>query len=245
MFAAWTALGDLTAKIPKEDLHAYVRCVRDAVSSAREKERRRAKSDVSAVVLVSGFCLAKGLAPVVNIYLQGILTGSAEARATAGEGLGELISVTSEESLRPHVVAIAGPLIRVVSDKVSSAVKASILQTLDILMRKGGVMLKAFVPQLQTSCVRCLQDPGRTVRARAVDALGQLMKLQTRVDPLLTELLNGLASAIDSSFTETTVLAIATVIGAAGSYASPPVLLRIVEELKSARYTCTPAGTLR
>lgn len=237
MQAAWTALGEVTAKIPKEELHTYVRCMRDAVSSAREKERRRARSDVDATVLVSGFCLPKGLAPVINVYLQGLLTGSAEARCNAGEGLAELISVTSEESLKPHVVAIAGPLIRVVSDKFSSAVKASILQALDMLMLKGGAMLKAFVPQLQTSCVRCLQDPGRSVRARAVDALGRLMKLQSRVDPLLTELLNSLASSPDSSYVETTVLAVSTVVGAAGANVSPPVLLRVVDELKTSMVT--------
>jgi hypothetical protein len=94
--AGLAALVDVTSVIPKDDLHRYVRCVRDAVASAREKvrlvgwqllcrlaraadtctaavqERRRSRKEP---VLVAGFCLQKGLAPVLPIYLQAILTG--------------------------------------------------------------------------------------------------------------------------------------------------------------------------
>ena len=37
--AAWAALGDITSALPKDNLHVYVRCVRDAVASARDKVR--------------------------------------------------------------------------------------------------------------------------------------------------------------------------------------------------------------
>jgi len=230
VLAAWTALCEVTSKIPKEEQHTFVRCLRDAVSSAREKERRRAR-DKSSLILVSGFCLPKGLSPVIGIYLQGVLTGGADSRAAAAEGLGELVAVTSDESVRPHVVAVTGTLIRVVSDKFQSQVKAAILQTACILIRKGGAALKPFVPQLQTTCVKCLQDQSRAVRSRAVEALGLLMKLQTRIDPLLTELLNSLPLASDGGFTETTVLALHAVLSTAGSLVSAPVLARTVEEL--------------
>ncbi len=39
--SAWTALVDVTAKIPKEELHLYVHCLRDAVNTARDKVRAR------------------------------------------------------------------------------------------------------------------------------------------------------------------------------------------------------------
>jgi hypothetical protein len=37
--AAWTALGDVTSVLPKDNLYLYVRTVRDAVASARDKVR--------------------------------------------------------------------------------------------------------------------------------------------------------------------------------------------------------------
>jgi len=231
--SAWEALGQATARIPKEELHCHVRTLRDAVAGARERQRRRARSDVAAPVLVAGFSLPKGLSPILPIYLAGVLTGGAEARAAAAEGLGELLEVTGEEGLRAHVVAIAGPLIRVVSDKHSPEVKACVLQTLVILLHKGGTALKPFLPQLQTSCVRSLADPSRAVRTRAVEALRVLMRLQTRVDPLLAELLCSLQEG-EGGHAETTVAAISAVLGAAGALASEPLLARTLDELRLA-----------
>ena len=66
--------------------------------------------------------------------------------------------------------------------------QASILTTLTTLLDRGGSGLKAFVPQLQTTFVKALTDPSRGVRGRAALALGRLMPLSTRVDPLLAEL---------------------------------------------------------
>jgi hypothetical protein len=71
--------------IPKEDHHLYVRPLKEAVASAMEKERRkRRNAEVAASalggpapaaspLLVAGFCLPKALAPVLPIYLSGVL----------------------------------------------------------------------------------------------------------------------------------------------------------------------------
>jgi hypothetical protein len=42
---------------------------------------------------------------------------SAELRELSAEGLGELVEVTGEDSLKPYVVQITGPLIRIIGDK--------------------------------------------------------------------------------------------------------------------------------
>jgi hypothetical protein len=57
-----------------------------------------------------------------------------------------------------------------------------------LLLSKGGASLKPFVPQLQTTFVKALSDPGSAVRQRGLSALSQLMSLSTRVDPLVAEL---------------------------------------------------------
>ena len=46
--------------------------------------------------------------------LQG---GSAEVREAAAAGLGELVEVTGTDSLKPFVIQITGPLIRIIGDK--------------------------------------------------------------------------------------------------------------------------------
>jgi hypothetical protein len=89
------------------------------------------------------------------------MSGSAELREQAADGLGELIDVTSETSLKPFVVPITGPLIRIIGDRFPWQVKSAILGTLDIIITKGGVSLKPFLPQLQTTFVKCLNDGAR------------------------------------------------------------------------------------
>lgn len=43
-----------------------------------------------------------------SVELQGLISGSAETKEQAAEGLGELIDVTSEKTLREVVVPITG-----------------------------------------------------------------------------------------------------------------------------------------
>ena len=52
----------------------------------------------------------------------------------------------------------AGPLIRILGDRFPWEMKAAILNTLGLLIGKGGVALKPFVPQLQTTFLKCLAD---------------------------------------------------------------------------------------
>lgn len=140
-------------------------------------------------------------------------------------------------------------------------VKAAILQALGVIISKGGAALKPFLPQLQTTFVKCLSDAARTVRLvpplmvcadslslqqdmllhlqvrmRAAHALGLLMQLQTRLDPLCTELLNGLVAVeTDTSVREALMVALCEVIKQAGAHITPPTLGRIVAVLQQAR----------
>ena len=60
-------------------------------------------------------------------------------------------------------------------------------------------MLKPFLPQLQTTFIKALNDPNREVRMCAANALQKLIKLHTRVDPLFTELHNGVRNTEDNT----------------------------------------------
>jgi hypothetical protein len=58
-------------------------------------------------------------------------------------------------------VQITGPLIRIIGDRFASGVKAAILGTMSALLGKAGPALKPFLPQLQTTFLKCLTDPVR------------------------------------------------------------------------------------
>jgi HEAT repeat protein len=130
-----------------------------------------------------------GLDPLLPIYQRGILYGTPSVREVSASGLGELIALTSSKYLAGQlVIKMTGPLLRIVGDRNPAEVKIAILRTLGMILVKGGPALKAFVPQFQTTFVKALSDQSRQVRLEAIKALGLLMPLSTRVDPLIKEL---------------------------------------------------------
>jgi hypothetical protein len=52
--------------------------------------------------------------------------------------IGQAIKLTSSDALRPFVVQITGPLIRVIADRFPWQVKSAILSTLTLLIGKGA-----------------------------------------------------------------------------------------------------------
>ncbi|KAG4916996.1 hypothetical protein JHK87_054553 [Glycine soja] len=225
---AWEALSRVIISVPKEVLPSYIKLVRDAVSTSRDKERRKKKGGP---VLIPGFCLPKALQPILPIFLQGLISGSAELREQAALGLGELIEVTSEQSLKEFVIPITGPLIRIIGDRFPWQVKSAILSTLTTMIKKGGISLKPFLPQLQTTFVKCLQDSTRTVRSSAALALGKLSGLSTRVDPLVSDLLSSLQGS-DGGVREAILTALKGVLKHAGKNLSSAVRTRFYSILK-------------
>ncbi|KAI8001308.1 Protein ILITYHIA [Camellia lanceoleosa] len=93
LLVAWEALSRVVGLVPKEVLPSYIKLVCDAVSTSRDKERRKRKGGP---VLILGLCLPKALQPLLPIFLHGLISGSAELREQTAQGLGELIEVTSE-----------------------------------------------------------------------------------------------------------------------------------------------------
>lgn len=69
--------------------------------------------------------------------------------------------------------------------------------------------LRPFLPQLQTTFIKSLQDPNRIVRIKSANALGQLIVIQARADQVFIELMAGLKAATETAIrfvTATTLL---------------------------------------
>lgn len=93
-------------------------------------------SDLKGQELLPGFCLPKGITPILPIFREAILNGLPEAKEHAAQGLGEVIRLSSADALQPSVVHITGPLIRILGDRFNWSVKAAVLETLAILLGK-------------------------------------------------------------------------------------------------------------
>lgn len=178
--AAWAALNEFTKKLKKEEMEALVPSTRTTLLQVGV-----AGSDLA------GFELPKGINAVLPIFLQGLMNGTPEQRTSAALAISDIVDRTSENSLKPFVTQITGPLIRVVSER-STDVKSAILLTLNNLLEKMPTALKPFLPQLQRTFARSLADTtSELLRSRAAKALGTLIKFTPRVDPLIAELVTG------------------------------------------------------
>lgn len=130
------------------------------------------------------------------------------------------------------MVNITGPLIRILGDRFSYNVKVAVLETLALLLAKCGAMLKPFLPQLQTTFIKALNDPNRAVRLKAAGALGQLITIHPRVDPLIQELHTGIKDADDNAIRDTMLQALRNCISGAGTKISDKVRKELVGSLE-------------
>ncbi|XP_043572024.1 eIF-2-alpha kinase activator GCN1 [Chiloscyllium plagiosum] len=206
---SWDALNAITKKL---DAGSQLSLVDDL-----HRDIRAAAAETKGEHLL-GFCIPKkGVTSILPVLREGVLTGNPEQKEEAAKALGLVIKLTSAEALRPSVVNITGPLIRILGDRFSWNVKVALLETLSLLLSKVGIALKPFLPQLQTTFTKALSDTNRSVRLKAAEALGNLIIIHTKVDPLFTELLNLVRSADDSSVRETLLQALRFVIQGAGA----------------------------
>ncbi|CAK8692590.1 unnamed protein product [Clavelina lepadiformis] len=215
---AWDTLSAVTATLDSADMQKHISSVRYALRYVKNDE------EVVKTGVLPGFCLPKkGLAPILPIFREGILNGAPDLKEQAAKGIGECIMFLTPAALKPSVVNITGPLIRILGDRFSSNVRIAVLETLSLLLKRVGVFLKPFLPQLQTTFSKALQDPNRPVRLQAGIALSHLSSIHTRVDPLFNELNNSVNSADDVSIRETSLQAMRGCIANGGKKLSEKV----------------------
>ncbi|KAF2763941.1 ARM repeat-containing protein [Teratosphaeria nubilosa] len=203
--AAWTTLTALTSRLRKEEMESLVVSTRQTLNQVGVPGHA-----------LPGFSLPKGINAVLPIFLQGLMNGSAEQRTQAALAISDLVDRTSPEGLKPFVTQITGPLIRVVSER-STELKSAILLTLNNLLEKIPTFLRPFLPQLQRTFAKSLADPSSEVlRSRAARALGTLITMTPRVDPLIAELVTGLKTT-DAGVRNAMLKALFEVVSKAGS----------------------------
>ncbi|TGO34185.1 hypothetical protein BHYA_0208g00040 [Botrytis hyacinthi] len=203
--AAWTALSEFTKHLRKEEMETLIYSTRQTLQHVGVPGSN-----------LPGFELPKGINAILPIFLHGLMNGTAEQRTQSALAISDIVDRTSGDSLKPFVTQITGPLIRVVSEK-SVDVKAAILLTLNNLLEKIPTFLKPFLPQLQRTFAKSLADTSSEVlRTRAAKALGTLITLTPRIDPLIAELVTGSRTS-DSGVRNAMLKALYEVISKAGA----------------------------
>merc|ERR1712050_419412 len=108
------SLNGIVKKVKKEELAPYLTQVRDIIFSLVTDPKTKEEDPNK---LLPGLVSQNGLEPLYPIYQHGLMFGSPEARELAAKGLGGLVNHTTAPALKPYVVKITGPLIRIVGDR--------------------------------------------------------------------------------------------------------------------------------
>lgn len=104
-----------------------------------------------------------------------------------------------------------------------------------------SAFVKPFFPQLQRTFVKSLVDTSSlSVRNRGVAALGALMQHQPRVDPLVTELVNLVASE-EGDMRDSVVNGLAATVASGGKNMSEASVSSVVDIISEA-FAESPKG---
>lgn len=187
--AAWEALDACLKTVGKDELEGLVVPLRRSLENTGAPGRE-----------LPGLCRPKGASPLVPVFLAGLMNGTPDQRQNGALGLSDIVERTSADAIKPFVTSMIGPLIRLCGDRHPPPVKAAILTSLDTMVRRIPALVRPFYPQLQRSYQKSVSDASSaTVRNKAGVALGNLMGLQTRVDPVIVELVQGARAGLGES----------------------------------------------
>lgn len=105
------------------------------------------------------------LGALVSALIAGLTGGSYEQRECAAVGIGELVRLCAGDgsptsAIKPHVVSLTGPLIRIAGTPLPPAIKGAIIQTLGGMVEQISGLVKPFFPQLQRTFVKGVSDAG-------------------------------------------------------------------------------------
>ncbi|KAA8498923.1 Protein ILITYHIA [Porphyridium purpureum] len=165
----WACVDVLVRVVGGKDASVHATVFRQALRLAHADAQVQSNDGA-----VNGLRVRNAATPFVSVYIEALLHGSPELREQGALALAELIEMSTATQVQPFVIKITGALIRVASDRVPWQLKAAILFTLLRALHACPVMLKTFVPQLQSTFLKALLDDARLVRMRAVQCIGAL-----------------------------------------------------------------------
>ncbi|KAL2314757.1 eIF-2-alpha kinase activator gcn1 [Schizosaccharomyces pombe] len=187
-------------------------------------------------VNLPAFEVAQGVNSILPIFLYGLMHGTMDQREQSALGIADIVLKTEPSKLRPFVTQITGPLIRIIGERFPVEVKCAILYTLNIILSKISTFLRPFLPQLQRTFAKCLGDPSsEVIRSRAATALGTLITLQTRLAPIITELVSG-ARTPDAGVRKAMLNALFAVVSKSGqnmNEASAEAIEQLLDEISA------------
>ncbi|KAI1721194.1 protein ILITYHIA [Ditylenchus destructor] len=182
-------LKGVTKELESEELLEVLVILKRAVNTLYNKMTEGKKADIP-TKSVPGLDNPKGWQPLLQILREGLMTGTVEHKEMASGSMKQLVALSNESGLKPHVVNMAGPLIRVLGDRYPSPTKLAVLNALLKLLEKLPLVLRPFLPQMQSVFLKIFQDPNSSPNTRqaAGNALSKIVEFHPKPESVVNEL---------------------------------------------------------
>ncbi|CDW53460.1 HEAT domain containing protein [Trichuris trichiura] len=140
------------------------------------------------------FAKETGLQPLFAVVRECVISGKPVQKDEACRFTCALLTLCSDESIKPYAINTVGPMIRVLMDRQPVDVKLTILSA---LLTKS--VMRPLIPQLQSTFMRLLNEPASTqLRLSASDGLVSLGEIHPKRDSLIVEVFRSMFSQEDS-----------------------------------------------
>ena len=197
-------------------------------------------------MMLHGFCLPKkGISCILPVFKEGLLNGTPEIKEQSSLTLTDCIKLADSDSLKSCVMAVTGPLIRVLGERYSWTVKSAVLDSIYYLLLKVEVTLRPFLPQLQPTFLKALNDPNRTVRLKSGYALAKLLLMNPRFDSVIVEIHGYIKNADDLQIKETLINALRLCLNSIGTKLSDDNKKQLLETLKTESFLYSDEEQIR
>ena len=116
--------------------------------------------------------------------------------------INDIISYCPRKNLKPHIMKLVGPMIRILGEKIAPETKAKLMENAKNLILKVQEDIKAISPQLQSVFLKTLNDSTNIYKSehhqlKAGENIILLLKYYPRLDVTANDLLKSIQTKID------------------------------------------------
>lgn len=158
----------------------------------------------SEAVYIPAFSIQFKNNPFWDFLQHGLRSQSPEIRIISAKCLGDILLYSTKESLSPMLTRqIMGILIRVIGDRFTNEFKIELLDAISKLLDKGdSTIFKTFIPQLNATIIKSLEDKFGGVRKHALLTLNKLTKISNKNEVFIKDMKTHIAASTDINITE-------------------------------------------
>jgi hypothetical protein len=137
------------------------------------------------------------------LYFVQISLLHAENKILASDYVQKIIEFSTREIIKPYIMKFNGPLIRILSEKLSPMIKEKILDNIKSIIIKSKDDIKGISPQLQSVFIKTLSDTSmencERAQMKAGENIMRLLQFYPRTDVVANDILKSIINKIEKN----------------------------------------------